>query len=74
MISDYGASRWRITAGEPLQWGREIKLGELNEDFTSLEIIRCTAPIHLIKAVDEDADLLEDSKQTLKKPSADERT
>lgn len=62
LLSGYGASRWRKTAGEPLQWGREIKLGKLEEDFTTFEIVRYTSPMLLIKAVDKDGELLEGSK------------
>ncbi|MCC7338761.1 MAG: carboxypeptidase regulatory-like domain-containing protein [Pirellulaceae bacterium] len=75
MTNEHGALRWRKTASEPLQWGPEIKLGKLEDDFTTLEIVRYTAPILLIKAVDEDGELLEGSKPDSKyaTPPADIR-
>ncbi len=54
MTNEHSALRWRLRPDEPLQHGSEAPLGKLEEDFTTLEIVRYTAPILLVKAVDEE--------------------
>ena len=75
MTNEHSALRWRLSADKPLQYGREIKLGKLEEDFTTLEIVRYDAAILLIKAINQDGDLVKDAKPKSKyaTPPADER-
>ena len=60
MTNEHSALRWRLRPDEPLQHGREAKLGKLEEDFTTLEIVRYIAPILLVKAVDEVGNQVQD--------------
>lgn len=62
MTNEHSALRWRLRPGEPLQHGRQASLGRLEEDFTTLEIVRYTAPILLIKAVDENGQQVQEFK------------
>ena len=43
----------RLGAGKPLVHGRDIPIGTVDADVTGVEIIRYTAPIVLIRVVDE---------------------
>jgi beta-lactamase regulating signal transducer with metallopeptidase domain len=54
MTNEHSALRIRLGKDKPLLHGRDIKLGTLEADITGVEIIRYTAPIVLLKAVDED--------------------
>jgi len=56
MTNEHSALRWRLKPDEPLQYGNRATLGTLDEDFTTLEVVRYTAPILLLKAVDEAGD------------------
>jgi protocatechuate 3,4-dioxygenase beta subunit len=49
MTNEHGALRYRMGKGQPLTYGRDIKLGTLNEDVRGIEIVRYVAPIVLIK-------------------------
>jgi hypothetical protein len=62
MTNEHSALRWRLRSGEPLQHGRQASLGRLEEDLTTLEIVRYTAPILLIKAVDKNGQQVRDFK------------
>jgi beta-lactamase regulating signal transducer with metallopeptidase domain len=54
MTNEHGALRIRLGKDKPLIHGREIKLGTLESDVTGIEIVRYTAPIVLLKVVDDD--------------------
>jgi hypothetical protein len=56
--NEHSSLRWRRTADEPLVFGHEIEFDRLEEDFTTLEVVRYEAPILLLKAVDEDGNQL----------------
>ena len=74
--NEHSALRWRIKPDEPLQYGRRIELGTLEEDFTTLEVVRYTAPLLLLKAVDENGEQLSDFKPNSKyktRPNAERR-
>jgi hypothetical protein len=63
--NEHSALRWRMGPNEPLQNTDEIKFDRLNDDVSGIEIIRYTAPILLVKAVDEAGQLLKDFKPKL---------
>ena len=54
MTNEHGALRWRLKPEDPLSFGRSIDLGTLEEDLTTLEMVRYKAPILLVKIVDKD--------------------
>lgn len=60
MTNEHSALRWRLRPDEPLQRGRYAKLGKLDEDCTTLEIVRYKASILLVKAVDEAGNQVQD--------------
>ena len=45
--------RWRLTPGGKLRRGRRVPLGDIDDDRHGIQIVRYTAPILLIKPVDE---------------------
>ncbi|MEX2140537.1 MAG: M56 family metallopeptidase [Pirellulales bacterium] len=51
--NEHGAIRVRLGKDKPLVGGRDIQLGTIESDITDVEIIRYTAPIVQLKAVDE---------------------
>ncbi|TWU00979.1 carboxypeptidase regulatory-like domain-containing protein [Stieleria varia] len=53
MTNEHSALRWRLKPKDPLSVEREINLGTLEEDITTLEIVRYKAPILLVKIIDE---------------------
>lgn len=58
--NEHSALRWRLRPGEPLQYGYHGHLDKLEEDFTTIEVIRYSAPMVLLKAVDEQGNPLRD--------------
>ncbi|MCA9072927.1 MAG: carboxypeptidase regulatory-like domain-containing protein, partial [Planctomycetaceae bacterium] len=62
MTNEHGVLRWRLAPNEPLQNGSRIKLDRLEEDLTTLQIVRYVAPILLVKAVDEQGEVISDCK------------
>ena len=54
MTNEHSALRIRLGKDKPLIHGRDIKLGTLESDITGIEIVRYTAPIVLVKPIDED--------------------
>jgi uncharacterized GH25 family protein len=62
MTNEHGVLRWRLLPNDPLKNGRTIELDKLEEDLTTLEIVRYIAPILLVKAVDEQGELIPDYK------------
>jgi peroxiredoxin/regulation of enolase protein 1 (concanavalin A-like superfamily) len=54
MSNEHGALRIRLGKDKPLLHGRDIKLGTVEADITGVEIVKYTAPIVLLKVVDED--------------------
>lgn len=73
--NEHSALRWRLAPNASLQYGPRIQLGTLEADFTSLEIVRYNAPILLLKAVDDNGNLLKDyvPESTYKTRPAEER-
>jgi hypothetical protein len=62
MTNEHGVLRWRLAPKAPLKDGRFIELDRLEEDLTTLEIVRYVAPILLVKAVDEQGQSIPDYK------------
>jgi hypothetical protein len=58
--NEHSSLRWRLRPGEPLQYGYHGHLDKLEEDFTTIEVIRYAAPMLLLKAVDEQGNQLRD--------------
>jgi protocatechuate 3,4-dioxygenase beta subunit len=54
MTNEHGVLRWRLAKDKPLEHNRRIDLGTVNDDVKGIEIIRYTAPILLVNAVDKD--------------------
>jgi hypothetical protein len=59
MTNEHSALRWRLEGMEEFTYGDFIPLGTLEADVNGLEIIRYSAPILLVKAVDESGDVVE---------------
>ena len=62
MTNEHSALRWRLKGEDPLSFGREIDLGTLEEDLTTLEMVRYKAPILLVKIVDKKGNPIEGFK------------
>jgi hypothetical protein len=60
--NEHSSLRWRKSPDAPLQNGRRVELGTVEEDISGIEIIRYVAPIVLVKAVDENGAAIEDFK------------
>ena len=60
MTNEHSALRWRFKPDSPWHHGRQGDLGKLEQDLTTLEIIRYKAPILLVKVEDEDGALIRD--------------
>ncbi len=74
--NEHSSLRWRTKPGEPLTYGNRIELGTLEEDFTTLEVVRYTAPLLLLKAVDENGEQVHDFKPNSRyktRPNAERR-
>ena len=54
VTNEHSALRWRMSRNEPLQRGRRVKLGVVEDDISGFEVVRYTAPILLVKPVDEE--------------------
>ncbi|HEY4312840.1 MAG TPA: carboxypeptidase regulatory-like domain-containing protein [Pirellulales bacterium] len=63
--NEHSSLRWRMSHDAPLQRGRRVKLGVMEEDLSGFEIIRYTAPILLVKPVDEQGNVLPDCQPVL---------
>ncbi len=64
--NEHSALRWRMKPDDPLNYGNQITLGTLKHDFTTLEVIRYTAPLLMLKALDENGVQLRDFKPNSK--------
>lgn len=53
ITNEHSSLRWRTKPDEKYTYGHRAMLGTLEEDFTTLEVIRYRAPMLLLKAVDE---------------------
>jgi hypothetical protein len=62
VTNEHGVLRWRRTKDGPLTNKRQVDLGTVNEDVKGIEIVRYTAPILLINAVDKDHRQIKDFK------------
>jgi hypothetical protein len=51
--NEHSSLRWRLSRGETLHRDRRVHLGTVEDDLIGLEVVRYTAPILLVKAVDE---------------------
>jgi beta-lactamase regulating signal transducer with metallopeptidase domain len=65
VTNEHSALRWRMSHDAPLQRGRDVKLGVMEEDLTGFEVVRYEAPILLVKPVDEQGNVLPDCKPVL---------
>lgn len=52
ITNEHSSLRWRLRPEDEFTYGHRADLGTLEEDFTTLEVIRYKAPMLLIKAVD----------------------
>jgi beta-lactamase regulating signal transducer with metallopeptidase domain len=66
ITNEHSALRWRMSHDAPMRRGRRVKLGTLEDDISGIEIIRYTAPILLVKPVDEQGAPLKDCTPILK--------
>ena len=64
--NEHSSLRWRLSPDEPLKRGRRIKLGTVEDDIDGLEIVRYTAPVLLVKPVDDQGAPIEDCTPVLK--------
>ena len=62
ITNEHSALRWRMKPSDPLQNTREIKFERLDADVTTIEIVRYVAPIVLVKAVDENGNVMSEFK------------
>ena len=51
----------RLKKDGPLVGGRQVDLGDLEDDVTGIEIIRYTAPIVQVKPVDEEGNVVDEN-------------
>lgn len=70
MTNEHSSLRWKLKDMPELSYGRRIPLGTLEADVEGLEIVRYTAPILLVKAVDPEDNPVEDFRvfSSYKKP------
>ncbi len=54
--NEHSSLRWRLKPDEPLTYGRRIQWERLDQDFTTLEVVRYEAPLLLLKAVDDNGE------------------
>jgi beta-lactamase regulating signal transducer with metallopeptidase domain/5-hydroxyisourate hydrolase-like protein (transthyretin family) len=66
ITNEHSALRWRLKPDEPLKRGRRIKLGTIEDDISGLEVVRYTAPILLVKPVDEQGAVVEGCQPVLR--------
>jgi beta-lactamase regulating signal transducer with metallopeptidase domain/uncharacterized GH25 family protein len=64
MTNEHSALRWRLKGMKELAYGRQIPLGTLEADVDGLEIVRYSAPILLVKAVDTAGKSIDDFRVT----------
>lgn len=64
--NEHSSLRWRLSPDESLKRGRRIKLGTVEDDIAGLEVVRYTAPILLVKPVDDQGAPIEDCTPVLK--------
>jgi hypothetical protein len=72
MTNEHSALRWRMSHDAPLRRGRRVKLGTVEDDITGIEIIRYTAPLVLVKPVDENGALVADCTPVIKYVRSDQ--
>ncbi|MES1212989.1 MAG: carboxypeptidase regulatory-like domain-containing protein, partial [Singulisphaera sp.] len=63
--NEHSALRWRLKHDQPLQRGRTVKLGVVEDDITGFEVVRYTAPILLVKPVDEEGNVVAKTEAVL---------
>jgi protocatechuate 3,4-dioxygenase beta subunit len=73
MTNEHGALRHRLGKDKPLKHGRDVTIGTVESDIVGFEIVRYTAPVVLIKVVDEEGNLLRDANVAGIYESADEK-
>lgn len=60
ITNEHSALKWRMSRDEPLQRGRNVALGTVEDDIYGFEVVRYTAPILMIEAVDEQGNIVSD--------------
>ncbi|KAA5539451.1 hypothetical protein FYK55_24265 [Roseiconus nitratireducens] len=60
ITNEHSALKWRMSREQPLQRGRNVDLGLVEDDITGFEVVRYTAPILMVKAVDESGKMIPD--------------
>lgn len=63
--NEHGVLRWRRSKDGALNNGHNIDLGLVNDDVKNIEIIRYTAPILIINAVDKEGRTIKDFKPSV---------
>jgi len=53
ITNEHSALKWRMSRDQPLQRGRRVELGTIEDDIIGFEVVRYNAPILMVKAVDE---------------------
>lgn len=60
ITNEHSALKWRMARDMPLQRGRDVRLGTVEDDIYGFEVVRYTAPILMVKAVDEKGRIVAD--------------
>ncbi len=58
--NEHSSLKWRMSRDEPLQRGRNVSLGTVEDDIYGFEVVRYTAPILLVRAVDQEGNIVSD--------------
>ena len=61
ITNEHSALKWRKSRDKPLQRGRNVTIGTVEDDIAGFEIVRYTAPILLVKAVDSSGKVIDDA-------------
>ncbi|MEZ6097342.1 MAG: carboxypeptidase regulatory-like domain-containing protein [Pirellulaceae bacterium] len=60
ITNEHSALKWRMSRDEPLHRGRNVSLGTVEDDIYGFEVVRYTAPILMVKAVDQQGRVVRD--------------
>ncbi len=74
ITNEHSALKWRKSRDQPLQRGRTVKFSIAEDDIRGFEVVRYTAPIVLVKAVDTNGNVVADVEPMIQylRPSSDE--
>lgn len=60
VTNEHSALKWRMSRDKPLERGRDVTLGTVEDDIYGFEVVRYTAPLLMVKAVDEQGRIVAD--------------